>query len=316
MIKLAVIAGPTASGKTALAVSLAKRFGGEIVSADSMQIYKHMNIATAKPTEKERKEVAHHLIDFLEPDEEFSVADYVTSARKVIADISLRGNLPIVCGGTGLYIDSLIKNITFAKAEAPESLRRELTELSKQKGGGYLLGVLREFDPETASKLHENNVKRIIRAIEIYKTTGITASEHNRLSTAEPSPYDAVEIVLDFRDRKILYERIDARVDKMFSDGLLEEAREILSDSSIKTARQAIGYKELAPYFSGEKTLEECADSLKLSTRRYAKRQLTWFRRSQNTVWLYPDDYSSPEGLFNAASSLLCNRFHLKDASN
>ncbi len=299
MIKLAAVMGPTASGKTALSVELAKRFDGEIVSADSMQIYKGMSIATAKPTPEEQNGIPHRLIDFLEPWEEFSVADYVELAHKEIAKIDKSGKLPIICGGTGLYIDSLLENLSFSETDTDGDLRAELSKLS----GERLLEILREFDPETAAALHPANVKRIIRAIEIYKTSGITMSEQKKISRKNSSPYLSLKICLDFRDRQKLYERIDKRVDLMLEAGLIDEAKEVLS-GELKTSRQAIGYKELSPYFSGELELEECIENLKRATRRYAKRQLSWFRREKNAVWLYPDDYNGFDGLAERAAEL------------
>ncbi len=304
-IPLAVIAGPTASGKTALAVELCLRLGGEVVCADSMQIYKKMSIATAKPTPEEMKGVKHHLVDFLEPSESFSVADYVLLAHKAAADIYSRGKLPVVCGGTGLYISSLTDNLQFEKTCSETSSRASLKALADERGGGYLLEILRGFDPETAERLHENNVSRIIRAIEVYETTGKTMSEQIKNSRSEPSPYNVCFICLDYRDREILYSRISERVDKMLENGLLEEAREFFNDSTLKTSRQAIGYKELAPYFEGTKTLDECIESLKQATRRYAKRQLTWFRRCENVNYIYPDECGSFENTVNEAAEII-----------
>lgn len=297
MIKLLAIVGPTASGKTALAVELAKRLSGEIVGADSMQIYKDMQIATAKPTADEICGVKYHLIDFLELDSEFSVADYVKAAHSVIAGISDRGNLPIVCGGTGLYVDSLLSNLSFSESETDPELRKSLMELAEKNGGGYLLEMLREFDPEAASRLHENNIKRIIRAIEIYKTTGMTATEQNALSRKAGSPYDYLKIFLNFKDRERLYERIDKRVDEMVKDGLKEEAERVLSKYDLKTSSQAIGYKELMPYFEGKADFDECVENLKRSTRRYAKRQITWFKRDESAVCVYADLFSGIDEL-------------------
>lgn len=293
MIKIAVIAGPTASGKTALAAEVAKRLHGEVVCADSMQIYRGMNIATAKPTIDEMQGVPHHIVDFMEPSEAFSVADYVELAHKVISDISSRGSLPIICGGTGLYIDSLTENIAFQQTVSETPVRSELKALAAEKGNAYLLEILREIDLECATRLHENNINRIIRAIEVYRTTGVTMSEQIRLSRQSGSPYSVCRICLDYRDRSVLYDRIDRRVDIMLENGLLDEAEKVLSDGTLKTARQAIGYKELAPYFAGELPLSECIDNLKRSTRRYAKRQLTWFRRNPDANWLYPDELGS-----------------------
>lgn len=301
---LIVICGPTASGKTALSIALAKTIGCEVVSADSMQIYKGMTIATAKPTPEEMDGVPHHLIDFLEPSNSFSVADYVSLAHKAIEDIASRGMIPLVCGGTGLYINSLVDNITFDESCSSTTLRDELLELAKEKGNGYLLEMLRKFDPESAERFHENNLTRIIRAIEVYKTTGKTISQFNRESKDKGSPYDAVMIGINYRDRQKLYDRINLRVDLMLENGLLDEAKEVLS-GDLKTSYQAIGYKELAPYFNGEAYLEDCIDKLKMESRRYAKRQLTWFRRDERINWIYADECSSFEEIVAKALEIV-----------
>ena len=287
---LIVICGPTASGKTALSIAVSKALGCEVVSADSMQVYKGMQIATAKPTETEMDGVKHHLIDFLEPGESFSVADYVRLAHKAIKEISDRGAIPLVCGGTGLYINSLIDNVSFDDTCSSTDIRDELLALANEKGNAYLLEVLREFDPETADKLHENNLNRIIRAIEVYKVTGITMTETVKNSKLIDSPYDVCMIGINCSDRQHLYDRVNLRVDIMLEEGLLEETERVLSNDSLKTSYQAIGYKELSPYFKGEASLEECIEKLKLETRHYAKRQLTWFRRDERINWIYPDE--------------------------
>lgn len=287
---LIVICGPTASGKTALSIAVSKALGCEVVSADSMQVYKGMQIATAKPTETEMDGVKHHLIDFLEPGESFSVADYVRLAHKVIKEISDRGAIPLVCGGTGLYINSLIDNVSFDDTCSSTDIRDELLALANEKGNAYLLEVLREFDPETADKLHENNLNRIIRAIEVYKVTGITMTETVKNSKLIDSPYDVCMIGINYSDRQHLYDRVNLRVDIMLEEGLLEETERVLCNDTLKTSYQAIGYKELSPYFKGEASLEECIEKLKLETRHYAKRQLTWFRRDERINWIYPDE--------------------------
>lgn len=277
-IFLAVVCGPTASGKTKLAVDLAREFDGEIVSADSMQIYKGMDIASAKPTEEEKTGIPHHLMDFLDPKEPFSVADYAIMARKAIADIHSRGKMPIMCGGTGLYINTVVDNIEFDDTGSDHAYREELKAIAEEKGAGYLLDMLVKIDPETASQLHENNVKRIIRALEVYKTSGKTMTEQKAASRLNPSPYQPCMMMIDW-PREVLYERIDRRVDVMLEAGLLDEAKEFFTHSDYSTAAQAIGYKELKPYLDGERTLAECVDELKRATRRYAKRQLTWFKK-------------------------------------
>lgn len=295
-----VICGPTASGKTALSVELAKELDAEIISADSMQIYKGMDIATAKPTSEERENIPHHLMDFLDPCEAFSVADYVRLAREKISDIASRGKLPMIVGGTGLYISSLINNIQFEESECDYAYREQLRQLAAERGNGCLLDMLREIDPETAANLHENNQSRVIRALEVYKTTGKTMSQTQKESRAEPSPYEPCMIALDY-DRSQLYERINKRVDIMLESGLLEEAREFYSRDDYPTAAQAIGYKELLPYLKGEEELETCVERLKQETRKYAKRQLTWFRKDDRIHWIrVADDTDSREIIENA----------------
>lgn len=305
-IPVVSVAGPTASGKTALAVALAKHYGGEIVSADSMQIYQGMTIATAKPNEEERQGIVHHLIDFLPPDSTYSVAMFTRDARRCIEDISGRGKLPIIAGGTGLYIDSLLNNIQFDGEVRDERLSRQLWDEYSSSGIEPLLERLGRVDPEAAERLApEKNPKRIIRALEYYISNGTTITGQIRRSRLAPSPYRAVKIGLNFTDRQKLYDRINLRVDEMLRRGLLEEAREVLSSPLSGTSAMAIGYKELAPYFAGESTLEECVEKLKRETRRYAKRQLTWFRRDKEINWLYADNYDSFEELSDAAVKII-----------
>lgn len=292
-IPILVIVGPTASGKTRLAVECAKEFNGEIVSADSMQIYKGMSIATAKPTEEEMQGIPHYLIDFKNIEEKYSVADFQNDANKAIDEIYLKHKLPIISGGTGLYVDSLINNISFVDEDVDENLRKRLNEKLEKIGAEKMLAELSRFDPETAAKLHPSNKKRIIRAFEVYLTTGKTFSEALKNSTLKESRFNPVFIGINYRNREILYSRINKRVDLMLEAGLVEEARQYYALSSENTAAQAIGYKELKPYFENEKTLEEAVEHLKLSTRHYAKRQLTWFRRNENIKWFYPDDYQN-----------------------
>ena len=302
MKKIPVIAvvGPTASGKTSLSIEIAKRFRGQVVSADSMQIYEKMNIATAKPTDDEMQGVPHHLIGFQPIDKKFSVAEYVTLAKECIEKIHNQGDLPVVAGGTGLYVDSLLQNIQFSKEEGNNELRNELTELFDQKGAEFMLEALREIDPQTAEKLHLNDKSRIIRALEIYKATGKTMTEQKILSREEESPFDVLYVGINYRDRNVLYDRINQRVDIMVENGLLDEAKDFYNIDADKTACQAIGYKELAPYFNGEKSLEDCLESLKIETRHYAKRQLTWFRKNENINWVYPDDYENAEDMYKS----------------
>lgn len=305
-IKVISIVGPTASGKTKLAVKLAQKFNGEIVSADSMQIYKGMQIATAKPTFYETEGVKHHLIDFVSPDETYSVAMFVKDASKCIADIYSRGKLPFIVGGTGLYVDSLLNNITFSDEQRDEKLSLELRKIYEEQGIDTLLKMLSEFDIDSANRLKaERNPKRIIRAIEFYKTTGITITEQNEKSKLEKSPYSPVKIGINYKDRAKLYERINKRVDLMLENGLVNEAKDVLSSKLSFTSIKAIGYKELLPYFNGEKTLDECVEKLKMETRRYAKRQITWFKRDLDINWLYADEYNSFEELIADAVEII-----------
>lgn len=295
---LLVIAGPTASGKTALAVSCALEFNGEVVSADSMQIYKGMNIATAKPTPEEMRGVRHHLMDFLPIDVKYSAADFSRDAGSAIRDIHSRNKLPVIAGGTGLYIDSVVNNVKFIKNETDYELRERLSKKFDELGAEKMLSELSKTDFETAKRLHPSDRKRIIRAFEVYELTGMTVSEAKKASRLEPSPYNTVYIGLKYRNRDILYGRINERVDKMVSDGLLDEARAYYCLPEKATSSQAIGYKEFKPYFEGEISFDEAVENLKRSTRRYAKRQLTWFNGNENIIWFYPDDYESAEELF------------------
>ena len=294
-IKTVFIAGPTASGKTALGAALAKKFGGEVVSADSMQIYKGIHIASAAPDSSEMLGVPHHMLEFLEPGQSFSVAEYVNAARGVIKDISARGKLPFVVGGTGLYISSLADNTVYADEPTDLDLRKELNTLFDKEGAEKMLERLSVFDPESAARLHPNNRRRIIRAFEVYKLTGHSITEQNILSKAGEKYIEPLLIGITCRDREKLYERINRRVDIMLENGLEGEARAALSRSS-GGAVQAIGHKELAGYINGECGLNEAAESLKRQTRRYAKRQLTWLRRDRRINWIYADESADPAG--------------------
>ena len=289
MNQILVVAGPTASGKTNFAVQLAKHFGGEVVSADSIQIYRELNIASAKPSAKEMQGVPHHLLDFVSPFERFSVADYVKMAKACIADIHARNRLPIVAGGTGLYISSLIDNIEFAEEETDASVREKLWQEAEEKGIEPLYARLSELDPKAAEKIHPNNKKRVIRALEIYETTGLTLTEQNERSRRKPSPYDARMVAL-CPPRELLYERIDKRVDAMVEDGLFEEAKALQNMGLNKEMQsmQGIGYKEVFNYLDGKVSREKCLEEIKKATRHYAKRQLTWFRRDARYLWLNP----------------------------
>lgn len=279
--KIVVVTGPTATGKTRFAVALAKDFDGEIVSADSMQLYRRMDIGTAKVTPAEAQGVPHHMIDVAEPYESYSVARYVREAAACIEDILSRGRLPILTGGTNLYIDSLVSGRDFAENEGDNALRERLGAEYDEVGGKAMLERLRGFDPERAAKLHPADRRRIIRAIEIYMLSGKTMTQHDLETKSVPPRYDAVRIALDFEDRAQLYERIDRRVDTMVDQGLFDEVGRLLSEgvSPDATAMQAIGYKEPAAFFRGEITKEDAIELIKRESRRYAKRQLTWLRR-------------------------------------
>ena len=300
-IKTVFITGPTASGKTALSVRLAKEFGGEIVSADSMQIYRGIHIASAAPDEEEKCGVPHHMLEFLEPESEFSVADYTKAARKIIKDINSRGRLPIVVGGTGLYINALADNTVFITEKADVTLRDRLEKRFDSIGGTAMLKELEAIDPVSAAKLHPNDRKRIVRALEVYSLTGETKTRQNELSKTGGKIINPLFIGITYKDRQRLYDRINLRVDKMLENGLLNEAEAALNRSG-GGAFQAIGHKELAGYINGECTLDEAAKRLKMQTRRYAKRQLTWFNKNERIHWLYPDENAD---IFAAAAALI-----------
>lgn len=309
-IPLAVIVGPTGSGKTALSVELAKRLNSEIVSADSMQVYRQMRIATAKPTSEEIAGVPHHLLDFLDCSVPYNVAEYVQQASAVIQEISGRGALPMLVGGTGLYVSSLVNNISFQEIESNPELRLKLLERLKIEGGEALCGSLlslirnrlRHFIPTMAIALSA--------AIEVYRLTGIPMSEHQRRSREKPSPYHLCMIGLSAKNRQVLYDRINTRVDSMMEQGLLEEARRVLALPNKASAYQAIGYKELEGYFNRTCSLEEAVARIKQETRHYAKRQLTWFRRDERIHWLYLDELE-PAQLEETAFNLICREFQL-----
>lgn len=303
-IPLVVICGPTASGKTALSLSLARYFDAEIVSADSMQIYKGMDIATAKPSESEMESVKHHMIGFVETNENYSVAEYAAKARDVIADIYGRGKIPFLVGGTGLYISSILDNIEFGKENYDNDIREALNKRLIAEGAEVLLKELSEFDQVSAQRIGTSNHRRLIRAIEIYKTTGRTMTSFIEESKLIPSPYNDVRLGITCLDRQKLYERINIRVDEMIENGLIEEAEDFLKMGYNSTGAKAIGYKELEPYFRGIITLDEAVENLKRETRRYAKRQLTWFRRDEKIVWLYRDVMSENEILKKALETV------------
>ena len=316
--RILAVVGSTASGKTALAVELARQLGGEIVSCDSMQIYRGMNIGTATPDESERCGIPHHLMDFVDPTDPrgYSCADYVTDARAAVSDILARGKLPILCGGTGLYLDAFLRGGSFEVTDSDPVLRAELCALAEREGNLALHAMLSELDPETAATVHPNNVKRVARAIEIYRTTGRKKSELDRESREPDCPYNATVMGLCYDSRSLLYDRIDRRVDIMMEQGLLDETRR-LRDMGVfrvcQTAAQAIGYKELFPYLDGEASLESCVETLKMATRRYAKRQITWFSAKPYVTRIICDTLSAGtpivknfEDIVNNAKTL-CN---------
>ena len=286
--KVVVIVGPTASGKTSLSIEIASHFNGEVISADSMQIYKNMDIATAKPDKNEMRGITHHLIDFLPQTEKFSVARYKEFCYDCIDEIIKKEKLPVIVGGTGLYVDTVINNTVFLEYESND-IRQKLEEECEKSGIESLYNRLCEIDKESAEKLNLSDKKRIIRALEVYYSTGKTKTQQNDLSHVEESKYDFCIIGLNAVDRNVLYERINKRVDLMLSMGLIEEARAFFENDYSSTAVQAIGYKELKPFLDGICSLEDAVEKLKMETRRYAKRQLTWFRRNEKINWLYLD---------------------------
>ncbi|MBO7148806.1 MAG: tRNA (adenosine(37)-N6)-dimethylallyltransferase MiaA [Clostridia bacterium] len=306
MKKLIAIVGPTASGKSALAVALAKRINGEVISCDSMQIYKHLDIGTAKPAENEKEGVIHHMLDIVDPavTDSYSCAEFVSDARRIIDDVLSRGSIPILCGGTGLYIDNITSSTEFSDADTDLEYRESLFELAREKGNEYIYSILEEIDPESAAATHPNNLKRVIRALEIFHATGVKKSEWDKRSHEKESEYDTVYFGLNFNSREKLYERIDRRVDIMMEDGLLNEVRNLLDKNILRkgtTAAQAIGYKEIIEYIDGKATLEEAVDKVKRESRRYAKRQLTWFKRNEKILWLYPDECAEFKIIVNNA---------------
>ena len=287
MNKVIVITGPTATGKTALGIMLAKQLNGEIVSADSMQVYQYMDIGTAKPTIEERQGITHHMLDIVSPFEEYSVSRYVEDAVPVVNDIIARGKMPIIVGGTGLYIESLIAGRLFAPDDK-EELREELSQEYDKIGGEKMLAELQKFDPESAATLHPNDKKRVIRAVEIYKLTGHTMTQHNEESKLVPPRFDAYRLALDYNDREHLYDRINTRVNEMMEQGFFAEAKILLKMGLTKrhTSMQAIGYKEMMEMALGEMWMDDGLELIKKRSRQYAKRQLTWLRRREDVRWI------------------------------
>ncbi len=293
---LVVLTGPTAVGKTKLSIALAKALGGEIISADSMQVYKYMDIGSAKITEKEMDGVPHHLIDVLSPFEEFHIVRFQELAKKAVEDIYSRGRIPVFVGGTGFYIQAVTKDIDFTEGEEDKEYREELSRLAAEKGNEFLHEMLRNIDPKSAEEIHANNVKRVIRALEFYKENGFPISQHNEEQKQNETPYNLAYFVLN-APRELLYERIDRRVDEMMENGLVQEVQK-LKDMGCRrdmTSMQGLGYKEILSFLEGEVPLEEAVRILKRDTRHFAKRQLTWFRRESDVIWLDKDKFSFDE---------------------
>ena len=293
---LIILTGPTAVGKTAASIGLAKAIGGEIISADSMQVYRHMDIGSAKIRSKEMQGISHHLIDVLEPEEEFHVVKFQQMAKEALDGIYQRGHIPIVVGGTGFYIQAVTKDIDFTEAQQENDYRKELEALAEEKGGEHLHEMLRKVDPVSADAIHAHNVKRVIRALEFYHQNGSPISAHNEEQKQHESPYNLAYFVLNM-PRELLYERIDLRVDQMMKEGLLEEVARLKEEGCHRgmVSMQGLGYKEILAYLDGEYPLEEAVRVLKRDTRHFAKRQLTWFRREQEVTWVNKDQFSYQE---------------------
>lgn len=293
---LIILTGPTAVGKTKASIGLSKAIGGEIISADSMQVYRHMDIGSAKITKEEMQGVPHHLIDVLEPDEEFHVVKFQQMAKKAMDEIYAKGKIPVVVGGTGFYIQALLYDIDFDEQETDSAYREHLEEVAKEKGAQYLHDMLKEVDLKAAQEIHMNNVKRVIRALEFYKQTGEKISEHNEKERQKESPYNFVYIVLN-DDREKLYQRIDQRVDEMIKKGLVKEVESLKAKGYTKNmvSMQGLGYKEILSYLEGELSLEDAVYILKRDTRHFAKRQLTWFKRERDVIWLEKQKFDYDE---------------------
>lgn len=306
--RVVAVGGPTASGKTALSVALARAFDGEIINADSMQIYKNLDVGTAKPSAEERQGIPHYLLDFLSPETPYSVADFTAAADPLIRDIAARGRLPLVVGGTGLYITSLLSGMAFAPEKTDPAIRARLQARADTEGGAALYAELQRVDPDYAAQVHPNNLPRVIRALELFEATGRRMSDQRREARPAEAPYHALCLCLTCRDRAVLYSRIDRRVDEMVENGVLDEARQVYDHrDAYRTAAQAIGYKEFFPYFEGTANLTECTERLKQATRNYAKRQLTWFRRQNDAVWLYLDEEDATERACTLVRAFLHN---------
>ena len=303
---LIILTGPTAAGKTSLSIELAKSIGGEIISADSMQVYKKMDIGTAKIRPEEMQGVPHYLIDELDPSEEFNVVSFVEKSKEAMKKIYAAGHIPIIVGGTGFYIQALLYDIDFSQHEEKESYRKELEQLAIEKGKEYLYEILKKKDPEYAQLVHFNNVKKVIRALEYYKETGQKLSEHNKEQRQKESPYNFAYFVL-YHDRDILYDRINQRVDSMMEQGLLFEVKKLVEEGYTKNlvSMQGLGYKEFFDYFDGRMTLEETVEKIKRDTRHFAKRQLTWFRREKEVIWLNKKEYEQEKELLDSVLNII-----------
>jgi len=303
---LIVIAGPTAVGKTALSISLAKKVNGEIISADSMQVYQYMDIGTAKITEAEMQGVKHYLIDEIDPKTDFNVVLFQSLAKQYMGEIYGKGKIPILVGGTGFYIQALLYDINFEENEQESEIRKELEQLLAQKGTDYLHGFLEEIDPESAQSIHKNNAKRVIRAIEYYRQTGEKISEHNKRESERESPYDFAYFVLTM-DRTELYDRINLRVDQMMQKGLLEEVTWLRGQGYTKNlvSMQGLGYKEILDYLDGNTTLNDAVEILKRDTRHFAKRQLTWFKREEDVIWVEKQSDTKEEEILHQCMEVL-----------
>ena len=303
---LIILTGPTAAGKTSLSIELAKSIGGEIISADSMQVYKKMDIGTAKIRPEEMQGVPHYLIDELDPSEEFNVVAFVEKSKEAMKKIYAAGHIPIIVGGTGFYIQALLYDIDFSQHEDKESYRKELEQLAKEKGKEYLYEILKKKDPEYATITHCNNVKKVIRALEYYKETGKKLSEHNEEQRQKESPYNFAYFVL-YHDREELYDRINRRVDLMMEEGLLFEVESLIKEGYTKNlvSMQGLGYKEFFDYFDGRMTLEDTVDKIKKDTRHFAKRQLTWFRREKEVIWLNKKEYEQEKDLLDSVLNII-----------
>lgn len=307
--KLICITGPTASGKTALSIALAQRLQTEIISSDSMQIYREMDIGTAKPTAAEQAAIPHHMIDIVDPGEPFSVARYVEMADRCAQTLLQAGKIPLVVGGTGLYLDALIEGSSFPGDETDHTIREKYEQMAREQGNEAVHACLQQVDPVAATRLHPNNLKRVIRALEVFEQTGLTLDAFNQQNKRPEPKYQAIKIGLCPSDREILYDRINRRVDQMLEEGLLEEAEYLFRGGKLTgTAAQAIGYKELADYFSGNGSLEMCVETLKRRTRNYAKRQLTWIKRDPSVFWLTYDAGADFEQVLQRSTDYLAQQ--------